>query len=80
MDAWPVIAYMHIIDSNYLDQNFIQHLDFTKYQEFLDGTYEFKDAQGNPIDYDILSMESFPKLGAGTILDVLCRILNVDQS
>ena len=61
LDAWPVIAYMHIIDSNYLDQNFIQHLDFTKYQEFLDGTYEFKDAQGNPIDYDILVDGIFPK-------------------
>lgn len=61
LDAWPVIAYMHIIDSNYLDQNFIQHLDFTKYQEFLDGTYEFKDAQGNLIDYDILVNGIFPK-------------------
>ncbi len=61
LDAWPVIAYMHVIDSNYLDQNFIQHLDFTKYQEFLDGTYEFKDAQGNPIDYDILVDGIFPK-------------------
>ena len=61
LDAWPVIAYMHIIDTNYLDQNFIQHLDFTKYQEFLDGTYEFKDAQGNPIDYDILVDGIFPK-------------------
>ncbi|QIR82372.1 major capsid protein [Chicken microvirus mg7_25] len=60
-DAWPVIAYMHIIDSNYLDQNFIQHLDFTKYQEFLDGTYQFKDAQGNLIDYDILVDGIFPK-------------------
>lgn len=61
LDAWPVIAYMHIIDTNYLDQNFIQHLDFTKYQEFLDGTYEFKDAQGNPISYDILVDGIFPK-------------------
>ena len=61
LDAWPVIAYMHIIDTNYLDQNFIQHLDFTKYQEFLDGTYEFKDAQGNPINYDILVDGIFPK-------------------
>ena len=61
LDAWPVIAYMHVIDSNYLDQNFIQHLDFTKYQEFLDGTYEFKDAQGNPINYDILVDGIFPK-------------------
>lgn len=61
LDAWPVIAYMHVIDSNYLDQNFIQHLDFTKYQDFLDGTYEFKDAQGNPIDYDILVDGIFPK-------------------
>lgn len=61
LDAWPVIAYMHVIDSNYLDQNFIQHLDFTKYQDFLDGTYEFKDAQGNPIAYDILVDGIFPK-------------------
>ena len=61
LGAWPVIAYMHVIDSNYLDQNFIQHLDFTKYQEFLDGTYEFKDAQGNPISYDILVDGIFPK-------------------
>lgn len=61
LNAWPVIAYMHIIDTNYLDQNFLQHLDFTKYQEFLDGTYEFKDAQGNPIDYDILVNGIFPK-------------------
>ena len=61
LDAWPVIAYMHVIDSNYLDQNFIQHLDFTKYQDFLDGTYEFKDAQGNAIDYDILVNGIFPK-------------------
>ena len=61
LDAWPVIAYMHVIDSNYLDQNFIQHLDFTKYQEFLNGTYQFKDAQGNDIDYDILVDGIFPK-------------------
>ena len=61
LDAWPVIAYMHVIDSNYLDQNFIQHLDFTKYQDFLDGTYEFKDTQGNAIDYDILVDGIFPK-------------------
>ena len=61
LDAWPIIAYMHIIDSNYLDQNFIQHLDFTKYQEFLDGTYEFKDTQGNRITYDILVNGIFPK-------------------
>lgn len=61
LDAWPVIAYMHVIDSNYLDQNFIQHLDFTKYQEFLDGDYQFEDAQGNDIDYDILVDGIFPK-------------------
>lgn len=61
LDAWPVIAYMHVIDSNYLDQNFIQHLDFTKYQEFLDGDYQFKDAQGNLINYDILVDGIFPK-------------------
>lgn len=60
-DAWPVLAYMHIIDSNYLDQNFVQHLDFTKYQDFLDGTYEFCDAAGNPLGYDLLVNGLFPK-------------------
>ena len=60
-NAWPVLAYMHIIDSNYLDQNFVQHLDFTKYQEFLDGTYEFNDAAGNSLGYDLLVDGVFPK-------------------
>lgn len=60
-NAWPVLAYMHIIDSNYLDQNFVQHLDFTKYQEFLDGDYVFNDAAGNPLGYDLLVNGIFPK-------------------
>lgn len=60
-NAWPVLAYMHIIDSNYLDQNFVGHLDFSKYQEFLDGTYEFTDAAGNPLGYELLVDGIFPK-------------------
>ena len=60
-NAWAVLAYMHIIDCNYLDQNFIQHLDFTKYQEFLDGTYEFFDAAGNSLGYDLQVDGLFPK-------------------
>lgn len=61
LSAWPVIAYMHIIDTNYLDQNFIKHLDFTKYQEFLDGTYDFVDPYGNDIKLEIQRNGIFPK-------------------
>lgn len=49
VSALPVIAYMHVINENYRDQNFIKKLDLTKYQEFLDGTYQFEDASGNDI-------------------------------
>ena len=49
ISALPVIAYMHVINENYRDQNFVKKLDLTKYQEFLDGTYQFKDASGNNI-------------------------------
>lgn len=59
--AVPVLVYMHIINENYRDQNFLQKFDFTKYQEFLDGTYQFKDAQGNPINYDLQREGLFPK-------------------
>lgn len=59
--ALPVLAYMHIINENYRDQNFIAKFDFTKYQEFLDGEYQFEDAQGNPIDYELTIDSIFPK-------------------
>lgn len=49
VSALPVIAYMHIINEYYRDQNFIKKLDLTKYQDFLDGTYQFQDAAGNNI-------------------------------
>lgn len=59
--AIPVLVYMHIINENYRDQNFIKKFDFTKYQDFLDGTYQFEDAQGNPIEYDLQREGLFPK-------------------
>lgn len=59
--ALPVLAYMHIINENYRDQNFVKKFDFTKYQEFLDGEYQFEDAQGNPIDYELTIGSVFPK-------------------
>ena len=59
--AFPVIAYMHIINENYRDPNFIKKLDLTKYQEFLDGTYQFETPAGDPIDYDLCVNGLFPK-------------------
>lgn len=59
--AFPVIAYMHIINENYRDQNFIKKLDLTKYQDFLDGTYQFETPSGDPIDYDLCVNGIFPK-------------------
>lgn len=59
--AIPVLVYMHIINENYRDQNFLKKLDFTKYQDFLDGTYTFYDAAGNEIDYDLQREGLFPK-------------------
>lgn len=61
VSAMPVIAYMHIINENYRDQNFIKKLDFTKYEDFLNGTYEFQDASGKPLGYNILVNGIFPK-------------------
>lgn len=59
--AFPVIAYMHIINENYRDPNFIKKLDLTKYQEFLDGTYQFETPSGDPIEYDLCVNGIFPK-------------------
>lgn len=61
LNALPVIAYMHVINENYLDQNFIKFLDLTKYQEFLDGTYQFQTPTGDPIDYPLQRSGLFPK-------------------
>lgn len=59
--AIPVLVYMHIINENYRDQNFIKKLDFSKYQDFLDGVYQFYDASGNAINYDLQREGLFPK-------------------
>lgn len=59
--AWPVISYMHTINENYRDPNFIKKLDLTKYQEFLDGTYKFETPTGDPIDYGLCVNGIFPK-------------------
>ena len=61
MSALKVIAYMHIINENYRDQNFIKKLDLTKYYEFLTGTYDFKDASGNSLGYQLGYKGLFPK-------------------
>ncbi len=61
LTAWPVIAYMHIINENYRDQNFIKKFDLKKYQEFLDGKYAFETPQGEPIEYDLCVKGVFPK-------------------
>lgn len=61
LNALPVIAYMHIINENYRDQNFIAKLDLTKYQDFLDGNYAFVDPQGNSISYPMLVQGVFRK-------------------
>nr|WCD56455.1 MAG: major capsid protein [Microviridae sp.] len=61
LNAMPVIAYMHIINENYLDQNFIKFLDLTKYQEFLDGEYQFYTPTGDAIDYALQRDSLFPK-------------------
>ena len=61
LNALPVVAYMHIINENYRDQNFIKKLDLTKYAEFLAGEYEFQDASGNPLGYEFLRNGLFPK-------------------
>lgn len=61
LTAWPVIAYMHIINENYRDQNFIKKLDLNKYQDFLDGKYAFETPAGDPIEYDLCVKGVFPK-------------------
>lgn len=61
LTAWPVIAYMHIINENYRDQNFIKKFDLKKYQDFLDGKYAFETPAGDPINYDLCVKGVFPK-------------------
>lgn len=61
LNAWPVLAYMLIIQENYRDPNFVKKFDFTKYQEFLDGTYEFEDVAGNKLGYSLGKAGVFPK-------------------
>lgn len=61
LNALPIVAYMHVINENYRDQNFIKKLDLTKYAEFLAGTYEFQDASGQPLGYNLLRNGLFPK-------------------
>ena len=61
LNALPVVAYMHVMNENYRDQNFIAKLDLTKYQEFLDGDYSFVTPAGDAIDYDMLVQGIFRK-------------------
>ncbi len=59
--ALPIVCYMHIINENYRDQNFVKKLDLTKYEDFINGAYEFQDASGNPLGYNLLVDGIFPK-------------------
>lgn len=59
--AWPIIAYMHIINENYRDQNFIKKLDLKKYQDFIEGKYAFETPSGDAIDYQLCVKGVFPK-------------------
>lgn len=59
--AWPILAYMHIINENYRDQNFIKKLDLKKYQDFIEGKYVFETPSGDPIDYQLCVKGVFPK-------------------
>ncbi len=59
--AWPILAYMHIMNENYRDQNFIKKLDLKKYQDFIEGKYAFETPSGDPIDYQLCVKGVFPK-------------------
>ncbi len=59
--AWPVLAYMHVINENERDQNFIKKLDLKKYQDFIEGKYAFETPSGDPIDYQLCVKGVFPK-------------------
>lgn len=61
LNALPIVCYMHIINENSRDQNFIAKLDLTKYEEFFFGTYAFETPQGDPIEYDLLVNGLFRK-------------------
>lgn len=53
LNALPIVCYMHIINENSRDQNFIAKLDLTKYEDFFFGRYAFETPQGDPIDYQL---------------------------
>lgn len=61
LNALPIVAYMHIINENYRDQNFLKKLDLTKYADFINGTYDYKDASGNSLGYQLDFKGLFPK-------------------
>ena len=61
LNALPIICYMHIMNENYRDQNFVAKLDLTKYQEFINGEYAFETPAGDPIEYDLLVNGLFRK-------------------
>ena len=61
LNALPIVCYMHIINENYRDQNFVKKLDLTQYEAFINGTYVFEDASGNPLTYPLLFNGVFPK-------------------
>lgn len=53
LNALPIVCYMHIINENSRDQNFIAKLDLKKYEDFFFGRYAFETPQGDSIDYQM---------------------------
>lgn len=61
LNALPIVAYMHIINENYRDQNFVKKLDLTKYADFAFGTYQYTDPTGTISVSNFATDGLFPK-------------------
>lgn len=61
LNALPIVAYMHIINENYRDQNFVKKLDLTQYAAFAFGTYPYTDPTGTVSISNFATDGLFPK-------------------
>lgn len=61
LNALPIVAYMHIINENYRDQNFVKKLDLTQYAAFAFGTYSYTDPTGTVPISNFATDGLFPK-------------------
>lgn len=61
LNALPIVAYMHIINENYRDQNFVKKLDLTQYAAFAFGTYPYTDPTGTISISNFATDGLFPK-------------------